>query len=118
MSTNRVERPLVINGKLELIPLDNDYADTFTGVAAQDLDRHGDEIKIFLQVLNSDSTAGLIAIEESDGKGVWTRIWSRDIVGGGITEFVTLKRTKRYIRVPNPGLDADTTTCMALTLFY
>jgi predicted methyltransferase len=117
MLGNLVEREVNINAKLTLIALASDHDDTLAAVGAQDLDRESKDFWVHLLVGATDSTTGLIALEESNGDGVWTRIWSK-AVAADTNEFIKLKRSKRYIRMPAPGLEEATTTTMALTLFY
>jgi len=118
LSVNQLVRSAIINGRTEMIPLGASYDDTLGIGSALDLHAHPGKKFIQLLVGASDSTAGKIEIEESDGDGVWYTIFFKEIVGGNVNVFQELKNTRRYIRYKNPGLDASTTTTLFLQLLY
>lgn len=117
MIGNLVEKPGQINGFFNLIPLLSTYDDTFTGSGPFDLELVGPEIWLHLQTETFDSTTGELYIEESSGDGVWTRIHTMPLEAD-MDVFFKLPRSKRYLRVENPGLETLTVSTLALKLYY
>ena len=117
MEGNLVERPGHVNGFYNLIPLLSTYDDTYTGSGNFDLNLVGPEVCLHLQTEIFGSSTGELYIEESDGDGVWTRTLTIPLEAD-MDVFRKHRRTKRYLRVGNPGLEAATASTVALKLYY